>query len=202
MKERGERVPLATERRVTELQPQRPTNDLFGLIPADSTVGRIVGNIIGKPGDVANGIHFAFKVLNERAALESLAYRQAVKEGHSPSDPQFWSRRAEIAANPTEDMSRDAVHDAYKGTFMQDLGPKAQAWNNAVNKIGWLKWLFPFRHIPVNLLKATYEHTPAAMLDSDMRAESSARTAAWRRTRPSPAWSSAHRSWAISHIST
>jgi hypothetical protein len=163
LKEKGEAVPPGMERRVTELQPLRPTNDLLGVIPADSALGRVVSRIVGLPGDAANGIHLAFKILNERAALESLAYRQTIKDGFAPTDPDFWAKRAERAANPSEDTLRDAVHDAYKGTFMQELGPLGKQFSGFMQKFWLGRVLFPFRHIPLNLLRATYEHTPAAL---------------------------------------
>lgn len=156
MLDRGEKVPATIARAVENAQQERP-------IPG------VWGRIIGSPGDMAGGIHSFFKVLGERAGIEEQAYHAAIKEGLSPADARFWSRRAEIAANPTEAMRVKAIEGAYKGTFMQDLGPRAKAWQNVIRKVPGLRWAFPFSHIPVNLLKATYEHTPLAILDTAMR---------------------------------
>ena len=72
-------------------------------------------------------------------------------------------------ANPTIDMLERAVDGAAKGTFMQELGPHGRQWQRLTKEIPGVKWLFPFSHIPINLLKATYEHTPLAFMDADMR---------------------------------
>lgn len=166
--ERGEKVSPIVDKAVNQVTGQyRPQGKLFGVIPLDGIWGRI----IGAPGDAAMGIHTFFKILGERAGLEAEAYRAAVKEGHSPTDAQFWNRRAEIAEAPTEDMRNRALAQAYKGTFMADLGPRGKAWQRFTKETPGLKWVFPFSHIPVNLIKATYEHTPLAILDADMRAD-------------------------------
>jgi hypothetical protein len=68
-------------------------------------------------------------------------------------------------------MRQRAVEGAYKGTFMQELGPRGKAWQKMTKDIPGMRWIFPFAHIPINLMKATYEHTPAAILDSEMRAD-------------------------------
>jgi hypothetical protein len=52
---------------------------------------------------------------------------------------------------------------------MQELGPHGKAWQRMTKETPGLRWLFPFSHIPVNLMKATYEHTPFAFLDAEMR---------------------------------
>lgn len=156
---RGERVPASLERAVNPaMMGERP-------IPG------VWGRIVGAPGDVAGAIHTFFKILGERAGIEAEAYRAASKEGLSPTDDAFWQRRAQHAANPTEEMRQRAVEGAYKGTFMQELGPRGKAFQKITKELPGAKWIFPFTHIPVNLLKATYEHTPAALLDSEMRAD-------------------------------
>jgi hypothetical protein len=67
-------------------------------------------------------------------------------------------------ANPTEEMQTQATANALKGTFMQELGTYGKAWQKFTKEQPGLKWLFPFSHIPVNLMKATYEHTPFAAI--------------------------------------
>jgi hypothetical protein len=154
---RGERVPATLERSVNPVTGQsRP-------IPG------IWGRIIGAPGDAASAIHTVFKVMGERAGLEAEAYHGAASEGLNPADARFWSRRAEIAASPTVEMRQKAVDEAYRGTFMGELGPRGKAFQRFVKDIPGLRWLFPFTHIPLNLMKATYEYTPAAILDSNLR---------------------------------
>ena len=154
----GEKPSLALSR-ATEpnLQPPRP-------IPG------IWGRILGSPGDAASAIHVAFKVLGERANLEMAAYNKAASEGLSPTGSQFWQRKAYHSLNPTEQVLKDSVYQAYKDTFMQELGEHAKNFQQLTKKVPGLRWVFPFTHIPINLMKATYEYTPFAVLDKDMRA--------------------------------
>lgn len=156
---RGEKVPASMERTI---------NPVTGI--ATRPIGGILGRVLGAPGDVAGAIHTFFKVMGERAGIEAEAYHGAAAEGLNPTDAQFWVRRAELAANPTEAMRQKAVEEAYKSTFMQELGPKGQEWSRFSKGNPVLRWIFPFSHIPINLMKATYEYTPAAVLDGEMRA--------------------------------
>jgi hypothetical protein len=129
------------------------------------------GRIIGVPGDVAGGIHTFFKVLGLRAGIEAEAYSAAAAEGLTPTQAQFWDRRNYHAANPSEEALQRSVDGAYKGTFMQELGPKGKAFQRFGREIPGWRWVLPFAHIPINLMKATYEYTPFAVLDSNMRAD-------------------------------
>jgi hypothetical protein len=166
--EKPPKIPKALERTVNQVTGQgRPTDKLFGVVPLNGIWGRI----IGAPGDAAMGIHTFFKVLGERAGLKAEAYRAAADEGLSPTQGQFWNRMGDHAENPTDAMRERAVEGAYKGTFMTDLGPKGKAFQALVKEIPLMKWIFPFLHIPINLMKATYEHTGLAMLDADLRAD-------------------------------
>lgn len=154
---RGEKVSPIIDRAVNQISGQaRPIDGVWG-------------RIIGAPGDVAMGIHTFFKILGERAALRAEAYRAAVNEGLSPADADFWRRHGELSQNPSIEMMDRAVASAYKGTFMNELGPKGKDWQRFSKGNPVLKWIFPFAHIPLNLMKATYEATPAAFLDAEMR---------------------------------
>jgi hypothetical protein len=172
LKAKGEPVPVGLERRTTELQPLRPTNNLAFVIPADSTFAKIVSTIIGKPGDIANGIHLAFKLVGERGALEAGAWRQALQDseiGYLEQKPdgsigpqKFWDRFQELRRNPTDDMLETAVKEAYSLTYMEELGPLAKRWQSFINKVPAGRWLFPFNHIPINVLKWAFRYTPVS----------------------------------------
>jgi hypothetical protein len=174
---RGEKVPHVIDQAVNQVTGRgRPevfqNSDVWGKLSAGDIKGSMVdalGRTIGAPGDMAMGIHTFFKVLGERAGLEAEAYRAAAKEGLSPAEGDFWRRRSELSENPTIAMRERAIAGAYKGTFMNELGPHGKAWQRMTKETPGLRWLFPFSHIPVNLMKATYEHTPFAFLDSEMR---------------------------------
>jgi hypothetical protein len=175
---RGDKVPPLIDRAVNQVSGQgRPemfqNSDVWGKLQAGeigAAAKDVLGRTLGAPGDMAMGIHTFFKILGERAGLEAEAYSAAAKEGLSPADSDFWRRRAELSANPTSDMRERALAGAYKGTFMGELGPKGRAWQKFTKDMPGLKWVFPFSHIPLNLMKATYEQTPLAVLDSEMRA--------------------------------
>lgn len=173
----GMRVPLETEKQLHALAiaaGEKPSTVLSRVMEPNLQPPRpipgIWGRILGSPGDVASSIHVAFKVLGERANLEMAAYNKAAAEGLSPTGSQFWERRAYHALNPTEKALKDSVYQAYKDTFMQELGEHGKKFQELTKKIPGLKWVFPFTHIPINLMKATYEYTPFAVLDKEMRA--------------------------------
>ena len=128
------------------------------------------GRIIGVPGDLATGLHTVFRVMGERAVRNAEAYNKAASEGLTPGDGQFWDRMNYHIANPATDVLERAVDGAAKGTFMQELGPHGRTWQRLTKEIPGVKWVFPFSHIPINLMKAAYEHTPLAFADSEMRA--------------------------------
>jgi len=173
----GMRVPLESEKQLHDMAVaagEKPSTALSRAVEPNLQPPRpipgIWGRILGSPGDIASSIHVAFKVLGERANLEMAAYNKAAAEGLNPTGSDFWQRRAYHALNPTEKVLKDSVYQAYKDTFMQELGEHAKNFQQLVKKVPGLKWVIPFTHIPINLMKATYEYTPFAALDKDMRA--------------------------------
>jgi hypothetical protein len=173
----GMRVPLESEKQLHDMAiaaGEKPSTALSRAVEPNLQPPRpipgIWGRILGAPGDVASSIHVAFKVLGERANLEMNAYNKTAAEGLNPTDADFWQRRAYHSLNPTEQALKDSVYQAYKDTFMQELGEHAKNFQQLTKKIPGAKWIFPFTHIPINLMKATYEYTPFAALDKDMRA--------------------------------
>lgn len=168
--ERGEPVPKALERSIQASET-----------PADRPIAGVAGRILGAPGDAAGGIHSFFKIMGEQASLAATAYRQAIKEGLQPGSQAFFDRMSYLRANPTEEALKGAIDDAYQGTFMKELGPTGRAWSKAVKggfengkyvkPVPGLRWIFPFNHIPINILKAGYEWSPAAFFDKEMRAD-------------------------------
>jgi hypothetical protein len=173
----GMRVPLESEKQLHDMAVaagEKPSTALSRAVEPNLQPPRpipgIWGRILGAPGDAASSIHVAFKVLGERANLEMAAYNKAASEGLSPTGADFWQRRAYHALNPTEKALKDSVYQAYKDTFMQELGDHAKKFQQFTKQVPGMKWVFPFTHIPINLMKATYEYTPFAVLDKDMRA--------------------------------
>jgi hypothetical protein len=159
----------------TEL-PYEMTNDIVPGINNPVTQQRPISGPLGVAIDIpsrsAAAIHSFFNFWNNRISIEKQAYRQSANEGLSPlSGDAFWRRQNEIAANPTDAMGSQARVDSYRLTFISELGPKAKAVQEMLQKVPALHAIIPFLHIPINILKRGYEHTPAAFLDSDMRAD-------------------------------
>lgn len=157
----GLRVPLPGEAVAGAVNP---------ITMSQRPIGGVAGRVIGAPGDAANAIHTFFRLIGYEGEMQAQAYRQAAKEGLSPLRPEFWDRQTDIRANGTEDMMASAIDVANRGTFVQESGPKAKAFQRFVKEVPGLRWLFPFTHIPLNLMKAAVEITPVAPLSGEVRA--------------------------------
>jgi hypothetical protein len=167
----GEKPPALISKAVNPVTQLGTVNrGIWDRIIPSETIKRGVGRIVGLPGDSAAAIHTTFKVLGERANLEMWAYNKAAAEGLNPTSAEFWQRRAYHSLNPSEQVLKDTVYQAYKDTFMQELGEHAKNFQQFTKKVPGVRWIVPFAHIPINLMKATYEYSPLAVLDKDMRA--------------------------------
>ena len=157
----GLRVPLPGEAVVGGVNP---------ITQTPRPIGGVAGRVIGAPGDAANAIHTFFRLIGNQGELWAQAYRQAAKEGLSPMEDAGRQRAVELVSNPTEDMMASAIDVANRGTFVQESGPVAKSFQRFVKQVPGLRWLFPFTHIPLNLMKAAVEVTPAAPLSAEVRA--------------------------------
>lgn len=171
----GLRVPLEGEIELARLATERgepaPKFAAKPFTPNQRPIAGTLGRIIGAPGDAANAIHTFFRIIGYEGEMQAQAYRAAQLEGHNPLTAQFWDRQAQIRANATEDMMQQGIDVANKGTFIQESGKVAKAVQRATREIPVLRWIFPFTHIPFNLMKATVESTPFAVLGPEARAE-------------------------------
>ncbi len=118
------------------------------------------GKIIGIPSRGASAIHSFYNFLGDRASIEGQAYRAAAKEGLSPTGQDFWERQRQLAASPTDEMHALASEEAYRGTFISELGPAQKAVSNAVRKVPGGRLIMPFLHIPFNILSRAAEGVP------------------------------------------
>jgi hypothetical protein len=128
-----------------------------------------LGKVIGIPSRGASGIHSFFNFLGYRASIEAQAYRQAAKEGLSPTDEAFWQRRQAAAANPTPEMMTLANEEGYRLTYISELGPAMKAVSTAVRKVPGGRLIMPFLHIPFNILARAAEGSPLAFLPEESR---------------------------------
>jgi hypothetical protein len=151
---RGEEVPKELE------QDIRQHDKLINTLKAEHPISGVWGRIIGAPGDMAGAIHTAFKLAGERGMRHMEAYRATVQEGLAPTSSGFSQRYAYHLANPTDEALARVTQGAYKGTYMQDLGTRGKSWQRFVHETPGLRWLFPFQHIPLNIIKNSAEYVP------------------------------------------
>ena len=146
--------------------------DINNPVTQNRPIKGMLGTAIDIPSRSAAAIHSFFNFMNDRVSIEKQAYRQAAKEGLSPlQGDAFWRRQNDIASNPTNEMMEESRDEAYRLSFISELGPKAKAVQTMLQKVPILHAIVPFLHIPVNIFKAGYSYTPAAMFDGDMRAD-------------------------------
>lgn len=121
------------------------------------------GEIVRLPFRALSASDVLMKTINERSELYALSTRQAMTEGRTFGEPEFFRRVSEIAANPPQEMT-DAAHDAaLRYTFNKPLGPGGKSFAHTVR--AWhLEWMFPFITTPGNIFKETARMTPGVNL--------------------------------------
>jgi hypothetical protein len=146
----------------------------------------LLGNVIRLPSRTIQAETDFWHVMNFRGQIGALAYRNATQEAaeqglEGEAAGQFIEQRAaELANNPTPEMT-DAAHSfAREQTYLKPLGPAAQAFNTFLNKLpaGMGRVLFPFRMVPINIAKFATGYSPLALLARSVRADLSAGGAA------------------------
>src|SRR5260370_20250089 len=124
----------------------------------------VTGKVIRFPSKVLERQTNLMYMLNYFGELHAQAARAAIKEG---LDGQALHARQEyLAANPTDTMI-DAAHETgLHNTFQTKLSAFGQGAQRLIQKgpTGLAKYLFPFVRTPVNLLKASGEFSPYALL--------------------------------------
>lgn len=108
-----------------------------------------------------------FKAVAYRQELNSLAFREAKKEGLSGD--ALNQRMAEISMNPTEDIMKAAIKASEYQTFTNPLGPTGRAIQNFANSHFLAKLVVPFIRTPTNILKYAGERTPLGLLSKEVR---------------------------------
>lgn len=138
--------------------------NLFTGQPPINRQGSVLGTIVGAPSAVASGIHTYFRFIGNRVWIERDAYRRAAAEA-APGSQNFWEKRANYAAYPTDATMDKAVAYGDKMTFTTDLGPVGKSLKGFMQQFKIGKLVVPFIHIPANIMKAAQEGTPLAALD-------------------------------------
>jgi len=125
------------------------------------------GEVIRIPTRLLSAEDEIFKAIGYRQELNTLAYRQASKEGLSGKS--LSDRMAEILQNPSEETMKQAVKAAEYQTFTNSLGPTGRAIQNFANSHVLAKFVVPFVRTPANILKYAGERTPIGFLSREVR---------------------------------
>ena len=135
--------------------------DKFGIAPISPIPGKI-GEAIGLPGRALLAFDEFFKTINYSGAINSLAYRQAMKEGVKGS--AIPTRMAQLVSKPTRKMITEATSDAAYRTFTKDLGSTGKAFQLFSKQVPGMRYVVPFVKTPVNVFKYGMERTPLGLL--------------------------------------
>jgi hypothetical protein len=127
------------------------------------------GAQIRLPSRALMGEDEVFKAVGYRQELNSLAYRQATKEGLEGE--ALADRMAELVANPSDKMRDAARENANYQTFNRQLGPMGRAVQAFAASHPAVKFVLPFIRTPTNIIKYAGERTPLAVLSKEVRAE-------------------------------
>lgn len=174
----GVRPPTEAQRklfdRAVESGEGIPKEYLRAVNPVTQQEGRpipgVAGRVLGAPGDMAGAIHTTFRVVGEQAYLDAEAFRATTSEGLRQTDQKFWERFQYHKLNPTDEALKRAEFMGARDTFMQDLPPIIAKKAAALKEGAFTKWIFPFNHIPINLLRAANEYVPLLnLIDSRTR---------------------------------
>jgi hypothetical protein len=139
-----------------------PTEDISKLeIPRQMAIKGTKGRIVRLPGRALMGMDEFFKALNYRAELQSLAFRQAAKEGKKGKLRA--ERIAEIVSNPADELKSKATEEMLYRVFQKELGEPGKALTKLRNKTPGLKWIIPFLRTPINIVKFGVERTPLSL---------------------------------------
>ena len=123
----------------------------------------MVGEVVRIPFRALAAEDAILKSVNERSELYALATRQAIQEGRSMREADFYDRVHDLATNPTEAMASQAHDAALRYTFNKPLGPGGKSFSHVVKE--WhLEWMFPFITTPGNIFKETARMTPGLNL--------------------------------------
>lgn len=125
-------------------------------------ISGLKGKIIRAPFRLLGAADEAFKTLGSSAELNSLAYRQAKKEGLS--GPSMWRRIEQLAKNPTKEMEEEATDRILESVFQKKLGKTGASVQNVLNTTPATKLIVPFFKTPVNLFKYTFQRGQLGLL--------------------------------------
>lgn len=114
------------------------------------------------PGRLAEASVALFKSMSVSGELKALSVRQGLKEGLRGK--ALDTRMNELLANPADEMIKQATITADRINFTTAPGSWTQAFINFRNSVPPMKFVTPFVNIPMNIMKAGVEFSPAGYL--------------------------------------
>jgi hypothetical protein len=116
------------------------------------------GQVVRAPSELINRLTNLVYAMNYYGELNSLAARQAVKEGLEGE--ALAARQAFLAENPTPEMMEKANEMGLQNTFQKDLGDTGKKGALLIQSNPIAKALFPFYKTPINLVKQAAHFSP------------------------------------------
>jgi hypothetical protein len=132
-----------------------------------------LGRIIRFPSALLSRQTNLMWYLNWSGELEAQAARLAISEGLKGQ--ALHARQEYLATNPTDAMREAADQTALHNTFQSELG-KYGTWTTRAPGDA-LRFLFPFRKTPINLVKASAEFSPWGILKGIAKGDVNAQAA-------------------------
>jgi hypothetical protein len=126
-----------------------------------------VGKVIRFPTAVLSRSANLVYWMNFKGELEAQAARQTLAENNAGkiTDEEMPARQDWLANNPTPEMTETANKQGLYGTYQSKLGKTGQAAQQFINSNAVTKALLPFFKTPVNLVKASWEFSPAGLIE-------------------------------------
>lgn len=145
------------------------TTDPLTKVEAQSerAISGLKGEIIRTPSRALAAEDELFKAVARRMEINGLAVRKAKAEGLKGD--ALRARIAELAANPTDDMTEAAFDYARYLTFQSPVGPLAGPVMQLTKGLPALKLVLPFIRTPSNIIKFAVERSPAAPILREVR---------------------------------
>lgn len=127
----------------------------------------VTGNIVGFPVRVLKTIDEFWKTIAFRQTMHASATREGLQQGlRGPALRQFID---EYLTHPPDKAVIGAENLAHYLTQTRPLGAHARAVSRLVEETPGMKFLVPFRRVPINLIKFAVEHSTAAPLLGEVR---------------------------------
>lgn len=157
----------------TAVSPALPGEEVSPMFATKvNAIPGTLGKVINIPSKGVAAIHSFFKSIRYEQNIQSLAYREAMKEGLKEGTEAFTNRIADLGSNPTEPMMESAVADALKELYMTpaEYNSAAGALNRFTNSNLAAKIIMPFMKIGSQITRNAFiERTPLGLLTSDVR---------------------------------